>query len=91
MEGNHVKKYKPEDIVTWGPIRFNMTKEKDRLVYEAIKDHDGFKTESKFVKEVILDYIERKEAAELRRSRKQNSMLEYLPPADAEHVLNENE
>ena len=76
---NNVKKYNPAGMITWGPIRFNMTKGDDRRVYQAIKEHEGYSTESKFIKGVIIDYLDKKEAAELRQARKQQSQLGNLP------------
>lgn len=61
-------------------MRLNLDNGKDRRVYEAIQEHDGYATETRFVKEVILDYLDRREAAAHRMRRKNE--IHNLPPEE---------
>lgn len=68
-------------------MRMNLDNVKDRRIYDAIREHEGFTTSTKMVKEVILEYLDRKEAAISRQQRKRVKL--ELPPEEQQKNVDE--
>ena len=45
-------------------MRLNLNKSNDRRIWEAIQERRGYRTQSKYVKDALLEFIERQEIGE---------------------------
>lgn len=45
-------------------MRLNLNKKDDKRIWEAIQEHRGYRTQSKYVKDALLEFVERQEIGE---------------------------